>query len=113
MPDKGFKAITVTEEVHKGLTLKARKENTSVSSLASNVLACYMEADEKLGRYAPFLEHLGFEGNVAILWDHKKDKSVDVYQHDNKLQCGEDKLEDCIHVVFCQALPQVRRVTRG
>ena len=113
MPDKGFRSITVTEEVHKKLTVKADKEKTSVSFLASSVLASYMEADAKFGRYAPFLEHFGFEGNTAILWDHKKDRSVDVYLHDQKLHCSEDNSEECIHVAFCMALPQVRRVTRG
>lgn len=113
MPDKGFKTITVPVVLHGRINKKAKQENKSITTYATEILASYMEVDEKLSRYAPLLEPFGFEGNVAILWDHKKGRSVDVYLYDNKLQCGEDKSEDCIHVAFCQALPQVRRVTRG
>ena len=113
MPDKGFRSITVTEEVHKRLTSKAEKEKTSVSSLASHVLACYMEADEKLGRYAPLIELFGFEGNCAILRDRKSNRSIDVYMNDKELFCAFDESKNCVHVSFCQALPQVRKVVRG
>ncbi len=113
MPDKGFKSITVTEEVHKRLFSKSEKEKVSISYLASHILASSMEAEEKLGRYAPLIELLGFEDNYVLLKDRKLNRVADVYMHDKELFCALDESKNCIHISFCQALPQVRRVFRG
>ena len=113
MPYKGYQAITISQGIYEKVKLKAQKENKSISSYASEVLACYIEADEKLSRYAPFIEVVGFEGNSVVLRDHKLDSIIDVRLYDKKLLCVHDEAEDCMHVSFCHALPQVRRVLRG
>jgi len=113
MPGKGYQVITVTQELYDRVKVKAQKEKKSISSYAAEVLACYMEADEKLSRYAPFIEVIGFEGNSVILRDHKDDQIIDVRLRDKKLHCVHDEADDCIHVSFCHALPQVRKVVRG
>ena len=113
MPGKGYQVITVTQELYDRVKVKAQKEKKSISSYASGVLACYMETDEKLSRYAPFIEVIGFEGNSAILRDHKTGDLVDIRLYDKELHCVNDESKDCVHVAFCQALPQVRKVVRG
>ena len=113
MPDTGFRTINVTEGVHKKLVTKAQQEKKSIASVATSILASYMEADEKLSRYAPFIELFGFEGNAIILKDHKLDRFVDVYLHEKKLHCAHDDSKECNHIAFCLALSQVRKVVRG
>ena len=113
MPDKGFKTITVPELLHDKIAKKAKKEDKSITVYATEVLASYMEADEKLSRYAPFIEVIGLEGNAAILKDNKLGRIVEVYLHKEELMCIQDQSKDCVHVTFCQALPQLRRVARG
>ena len=113
MPDKGFKTITVSENVYKRIATKAEQENKSITAFATHVLASYMEVDEKLSRYAPYIEVIGFEGNSAILRDHKTGDLIDVRLHDKGLHCVYDEAKDCVHVAFCQALPQLRKVVRG
>ncbi len=113
MPDKGFRSINVTEEVYQKVKLKAEQEKKSITAYASHVLASFMEADEKLSRYAPFIEVIGFEGNSVILRDHKLDRIVEVYLHEKELSCYYDDSKECVHVSFCHALPQVGRVVRG
>ena len=113
MPYKGYQTITVSQQVYEKVKKKAEKESKSVSSYAGEILACYMEAEEKLSRYAPFIELFGFEGNSVILRDHKINRVVDVYLHEKQLYCAHDESKDCMHISFCFALPQVRRVIRG
>ena len=113
MPDRGFKTITVSESVYKKIAANAEQEKKSITALATHVLASYMEVDEKLSRYAPYIEVIGFEGNSAILRDHKTGDIIDVRLHDKELRCVYDDARDCVHVAFCQALPQVRKVIRG
>lgn len=113
MPYKGHQTITVSQSVYQKVKKKAEKEHKSIASYVAEVLVCYIEADEKLSRYAPFIELFGFEGNSVILKDHKINRVVDVYLHEKELYCAHDESEDCMHVSFCHALPQVRRVLRG
>src|ERR1700674_3315839 len=112
MPDKGFRTINVTEQVYEKIKTRAKEENKSISSFASHVLASFMEADERLSPYAPFIEVVGFEGKSAILRDTKPNRIVEVSLNDKKLFCLHDESMECVHVSFCHALPQVSRVTR-
>ena len=113
MPDKGFRSINVTEQVYEKIKLKAEHEKNSITAYASQILFSVIEAEEKLSRYAPFIEVIGFEGNSVILRDHKMDRVVEVYLHEKELSCMLDSSKDCVHVSFCHALPQTRRVIRG
>jgi hypothetical protein len=113
MPDKGFHSINVTEEVYGKVKLKAEKEKKSITAYASHILASYMEADEKLSRYAPFIEVVGFEGNSIILRDHKLNRIIEVYLHEKEITCVHDDSKDCVHVSFCLALPQTTRVLQS
>lgn len=113
MPDKGYRTITVTESVYEKIKTKAEQEKKSIATFATQILASYMEADEKLSRYAPYIEVIGFEGNSAILRDHKTGDIIDVRLYDKELHCVKDEAKDCVHAAFCLALPQVRKVVRG
>ena len=113
MPDKGFRTITIAEQVYEKVKLKAEQEKKSIASYATQVLASVIEADDRLSRYAPFIEVVGFEGNAAILRDHKVDRIIEVYMHKKELMCVYDGSKECVHVSFCLALPQVRKVVRG
>lgn len=112
MPDKGYRTVTVAEPVYLKIKKKAEQEGKSITALSSQILACVIEADEKLARYAPFIEVIGFEGNRIILKDNKKDRILDVVLHEKELYCSLDESQDCSHVAFCHALPQVDRVLR-
>ena len=113
MPDKGFKTLTVTEEVYHKVKAKAEHEKRSIASYTSQVLASILEADEKLSHYAPSIEVIGFNGNSVILRDHKIGRIVEVYLSKKEASCVLDNSDDCIHVSFCYALPQVSKVVRG
>jgi|SRR3989304_1841342 len=113
MPDKGFRSVNVAEEVYQKLRERAKHEKKSIAAYATQILASVMEADERLSRYAPFIEVIGFEGNSVILRDHKLDRIVEVYLHEKELSCYYDGSKDCLHVAFCHALPQVRKVVRS
>jgi len=112
MPDKGFRSVNVTQQVWEKLKSKAKQEQTSISAYATEVLTSFIEADERLSHYAPLIEVVAFEGNSVILRDKKLARIVEVYLHEKELSCRHDDSRECVHVAFCQALPQVRRFVR-
>lgn len=112
MPDKGFRTLTVSAAIYRKVKSKAQQEKKSVAAYATQVLANVLEADERLSRYAPLIEVVGFQGNSIILKDRRLDRIVEVYLHQKELSCFHDSSKDCIHVSFCHALSQVSRVIR-
>ncbi len=113
MPDKGFRSVNVTEQVWEKLKSKAKKERTSISAFTTEVLTSFIEADERLSHYAPLIEVVAYEGNSIILRDKKLARIIEVYLHQKELSCRhDDDSKDCVHVSFCQALPQVRKFVR-
>ncbi len=112
MPDKGFRTVNVTEQIYQKIRTRAQQENKSITAYATQVLASVIETDEKLSRYSPFIEVVGFEGNSVILRDHKLDRIIEIYLHEEELSCVYDDSKDCVHVSFCHALPQVKKVVR-
>jgi hypothetical protein len=112
MPDKGFRTVNVTEQIYQKIRTRAQQENKSITAYATQVLASVIETDEKLSHYSPFIEVVGFEGNSVILRDHKLDRIIEIYLHEEELSCVYDDSKDCVHVSFCHALPQVKKVVR-
>ena len=115
MPDKGFKTVTVTEQLYEKVKQHAKKENKSAATFVSEILEImlYVEDNFSNADYAPFLELISLANNEVILRDNKKNQIVGIRAQASNgrkatFYCELDKRDDCPHAAFAAALPQVR-----
>lgn len=118
MPDPQRKSLTVLNDVHDRATvrheteLKAQKTNLSFTKWISEYILMNLERDEFLRIYAPFLEKIGISDNRITIRDSKMEKLTDVFLKDEKLFCSLDESDDCIHIHFALALPELGRLKK-
>ena len=117
MPDRGFRTITVTEQLYQQVKERAKKENKSTASFVSEALEIMLFMEEKFSNYVPFLEIISLHNDEVIMRDNKKDRifGVKAKSTDNgkvRFYCEMDETDYCPHTAFAAALPQVRSAIR-
>lgn len=67
---------------------------------------------ENLKKYGPFLNFVGPQDNLLLVYDYIAQTTIEVEVHDDKksLYCRTHKSKDCLHVGFCFAIPEVYRM---
>jgi hypothetical protein len=117
VPKQGWKTFSIRNERLQQLTLiykedKNRPSNQEFGGWFDNLLLRYVEHNEALRRYCPFLEFKSTSENMIHLFDHKLNKTIDIYINGKKkeLQCENDDRIDCLHIGFCFAIPEVYKV---
>ena len=89
-----------------------RKGITSFAGYITSTLEEMMEKNEVFARYAPFMQEFGFdEGtNTIYIKDNRTNRIAGVTVREKSLTCDVDQRDDCVHVGFAYALPQVYKV---
>jgi hypothetical protein len=89
-----------------------RKGITSFAGYITSTLEELMEKDEVFARYALFMQEFGYdEGtNTIYIKDNRTNRIAGVTIREKGLTCDLDQREDCVHIGFAYALPQVYRV---
>jgi hypothetical protein len=126
MPLKGFKNLTIREELYDKLrsmyeeAVKAKKTQVAFTSWVSDYILEKTEEDELLRRHAPFLSFIGAYGNEVHIADYFENRIVEVEFHDQGIgkkimYCRHCERDDCLHVGFCFAIREVNKalVERG
>lgn len=78
MPDRGFRTITVTEQVYGQVKQRAKKEKKSVATFASQALEIILFVEDSFSKYVPFLELISLDNDEVVVRDNKKDRIVGV-----------------------------------
>ena len=117
MPDRGFRTITVTDQIYEQVKQRAKKENKSVATFASQALEIMLFVEDKFSKYVPFLELISLDSDEVVIRDNKKDRiaGVKAKTADNgkiRFYCELDDTDYCPHTAFAAALPQVRNAVR-
>jgi len=116
MPYKGWKTITVKDEVYdyfQGRWLKEKDEYreqgiTSFSGFVTKLLFEMIKQEE-----FPHLRHINTYENRVIIGDRRTDSIVLVYlREDGVAWCDKDEEKNCDHVKFALSLPQVQEAYR-
>ena len=113
MPTKGFKSITLKEEVYNNYKKVVEELNKMSSSKVtlSEFLGWLLEMHTRWSFDVPRLSRWG--GNISdgkiSLMDSKEAKIVEVQVKEDSLYCLLCKSEQCIHTGFTYALPEVSR----
>lgn len=114
MPRENQKTVTISGNALKKIDERFKKEQKTKPSLkfASFVAdSAVMELERKnMLKEAYQISLIGVNEDTIFLKDHrKKERFIEVRIRDKKLYCLEDhKSEECIHVGFALALPEVR-----
>ncbi|SMH71315.1 hypothetical protein [Candidatus Nitrosotalea okcheonensis] len=98
--------VAIEEAIYQKVKSKAKEKGLSLVDYVNETLLLNAEKDDFLKRYAPFLEKISV-GETLILKDHKIGKLVEVYLKQNKMYCTQDEDDDCIHIHFALALPEL------
>ena len=116
MPKEGFSVITITEQAYEkarlmyGQKVKSGVENKSFSRYVNDLIVDRIEADENLSFMAPFMQKAFLQGNSIMIKDNKIGRIAEVQVHGKELVCLYCKKNDCVHVGFAYAIPEVYRV---
>jgi hypothetical protein len=100
------------QEYEKNREQLTKKGITSFAGYVTSMLEELMERNEIFARQAPFLQEFGYdEGNNTIyIKDNRTNRVAGVTIRGNGLNCDVDDRDDCVHIGFAYALPQVYRV---
>jgi hypothetical protein len=118
MPQRGFRTITVTEQLYQQVKQRAKKENMKTATFVSEILEIMLYVEDKFANYVPFLELISLDDNEVVIRDNKKERIVGVRAKagdDGKIKfyCEmDDNTDYCPHTAFAAALPQVRNAIR-
>jgi hypothetical protein len=113
VPYPGFRAITVRQELYHRLQTRYRAKTArtrvkpSLSGYISQLLWEVLERDDLLHRYGPVMEFREVRGNRIRVLDNRTNELIEVQARDGSLSCAKDQREDCAHVGFCFATPEV------
>ena len=121
MPAKGFKILTIKENLYNKLmsmyeeAVNTKKTQAPFTTWVSDYILEKTEEDELLRRHAPFLNFIGAYGNEVHIADYFEDKIVTVEFHDQGIgkkimHCRHCERDDCLHIGFCFAIKEVNKV---
>ncbi len=116
MPREGQKSVTISgrrlRELEQNFGRERKKRpNLSFASFVSELALIELERRNML-REAAFISLAAQpDGNSILLRDSRKENKIFEVQirHDKKLICIQDKDNECVHVGFALALPEVRK----
>jgi|SRR5579875_1296438 len=119
MPKEGYSVVTITVEAHQKAhsfylrQVKSGKlDGKSFSRYVNDLIMDRIEADEALSRVAPFMQKVGLQDSSILLRDNKLGRMVEVQIKGKELICFQCQKNDCVHVGFSYAIPEVYRVMR-
>lgn len=116
MVKEGWTQIIVKDDLAARLRARLEEEHRlarrkpELSTYVQDLLWDVLERDEILRRYGPFMEYREAYDSRIRLQDNRSHELVEVQARDGKLVCLKDHREDCVHVGFCFAIPEVYKV---
>jgi len=88
----------------------AAKKRWNTKDYINTVLMETIEKDKFLKTYAPSLLRIGFEDNIVFIRDSKKGKTAEIYFQDHALYCNVCNENDCVHIHYALALPEIAKL---
>lgn len=117
LPNPGQKTITLSgkrlEELEQKYNIEKKKHPT-VSFASFIAESALMELERRqIIREASFISLIGIHEDIITLKDARnRDKFIEVQIKNKKPKCLTDNKQECIHVGFVLALPEVRKALK-
>ena len=107
----------VGEQIYEQAKQRAKKENKSVATFASQALEIMLFIEEKFSNYVPCLEIISVDNDEVITKDKKVDLVVAIKARSSddgnvRFYRDIDDTDNCPHMAFAAALPQLRNAIR-
>jgi len=117
LPNPGQKTITMSGKRLKELEQKyniEKKKHPTVSFASFIAESALMELERRqIIREAFFISLIDIHEDVITLKDARnRDKFIEVQIKNNRIKCLTDNKQECIHVGFVLALPEVRKALK-
>ena len=118
MPQAGQKTITISGARLKKLEdryVKEKIEHPTLSFSAFITESALMELERKnILREAQLISLIGENNGIITLKDFQRNTTfIEIQIKDTNLFCVTDKTDNCIHVGFALALPEIRKRIRN
>jgi len=115
---KGAQNITIRAEVITKIKKKfiekqqrnVLDESKKIGSFVNDLLIEVLEKDEFLSIMMPYYSLIGIQDNILFIKDEKSKKIAEVYLKDLTLYCELDESQDCEHIHFAYAIPEVAKL---
>ena len=88
----------------------AARKRWSAKDYINTVLMEAIDRDKFLRSYAPSLSKVGYEDYILFIRDTKLGKTAEIYLCDPSLYCNDCESEDCVHIHYALALPEVAKL---
>lgn len=122
IPKKGYKCITVRDEVYDGfqqlwLKNKPLYVKKGVTSIAGFIAYLLEEELTKRGLITkngelPRFEHFNMGSSGVRITDRKQRVIADIYFKPQGIYCDHDKTDDCEHIDFALTVPEIKDIVR-
>lgn len=115
---KGAQNVTIRAEVFAKIKQKfqekqqrnALDENKKIGSFVNELLVDVLEKDEFLSIMMPYYSPIGIHDNILFIRDERNKKVAEIYLKDHLLYCDLDEAQDCEHIHFAYAIPEVAKL---
>lgn len=115
---KGAQNVTIRAEVFAKIKQKflekqkrnAMDESKRIGSFVNDLLVDVLEKDKFLSVMMPYYSPIGIHDNVLFIRDERNKKVAEIYLKDHTLYCDLDQTQDCEHIRFAYAIPEVAKL---
>ena len=102
--------VEIFKETYEVMKRNAAKRRWNTKNYINAVLVEAIEREKFLKAYAPSLSKLGYEDNILFIRDAKQGKTAEIFFRDRSLYCNVCESNDCVHIHYALALPEISRV---
>lgn len=101
----------ITQKHAKELKNRPVDTNKDTGGYVNDLLEYILDKDEFLKVYAPSISLIGIQDNVIFLKDNNlKNNIIEIYLKDRELYCQYDKKQDCKHIKYAFAIPEIAKL---
>ncbi|MBI2184218.1 MAG: hypothetical protein HYU39_04580 [Thaumarchaeota archaeon] len=117
MPEKGWKTITIREEVLDQIQNYMQEEAEALEALGikniGELVSTAVSEYTKKKPPKPRLQHFNVnEDHITVIDNELGGRLIDVYIRERRLWCDSCRRDDCIHVGYAWSIDDVKRTLR-
>lgn len=101
--------VAIEDAIYSRAKARAEARGMTLQDYVNETLLFNIEKDDFLRKYAPYIETVAVAGTI-VLRDHKIGKVAEIYLKNGTLYCSHDESNDCMHIHFALAMPEVAKL---
>ena len=110
VPIRGELVMQLEKQFNRKIQNRLISEKTRFGSYVNDILMDVLEKDKFLAITMPYYSLAGHDANTLFIKDEKRDRVAEVYLRDSTLYCALDESQDCEHIHFAYAIPEVAKL---